>query len=175
MKRALLTGLLPLLAACAPPLPAPTPAAPFDRPTATHDVDHELDDLHDAAARSDLARYFAHYTPSAVFLGTDATERWDLTAFHAYADPRFAKGKGWVFHVVRRTVDFAPGGDVAWFDEDLRGDKLGPARGSGVLVRDHGRWLVAQYNLAVTVPNERFEAVRAAATGETPPPAPCAR
>ena len=34
-----------------------------------------LDDLNDAAARADEARYFALYTSDAVFLGTDAKER----------------------------------------------------------------------------------------------------
>jgi len=33
------------------------------------------------------------------------------------------------------------------------------------------RWRIAQYNLALTVPNERFTAVRAAIAGEPPPEA----
>jgi SnoaL-like domain len=158
----LLACLVPSVIACAAPPPAASPASPpFDHAAAERAVARELDDLHDAAARSDLARYFGHYAPGATFLGTDATEHWDLAAFHAYADPRFAQGKGWVFHAGRRTVSFSADGAVAWFEEDLRGEKLGPSRGSGVLVRDHERWLVSQYNLALTVPNERFTAVRA--------------
>ncbi len=102
----------------------------------------------------------AHYAPGAVFLGTDATEHWDVKALQAYAHPRFAEGKGWVIHSVCRTLDFSPDGSVAWFDEELHGDRLGPARGSGVLVHVGGRWLVAQYNLALTVPNDRFGEVR---------------
>ena len=121
----------------------------------------ELDDLHDAAAKSDEERYMAHYAPGAVFLGTDATEHWDMAALRAYAHPRFSAGAGWVMHPSTRAIDFAADGSVAWFDERLQADKLGPARGSGVLVRRGGRWLVAQYNLALTVPNERFADVRA--------------
>ena len=170
MKRALLALLLAVSSACAPVPPAVSPPPPVDGAAALREVARELDDLHDAAARSDLGRYFAHYAPGAVFLGTDATERWDLAAFHAYADPRFAKGKGWVMHAVRRAVELSPDGGVAWFDEDLLGEKLGPARGSGVLERTGGRWLVVQYNLALTVPNDRFEAVRAAASAPPPPP-----
>ncbi len=162
MKRVLLAPLLLLAAACTTPPPAVPPPPTLDRATAERDIGHELDDLHDAAAHADSARYFAHYTKDATFLGTDATERWDLAAFHAYADPRFSKGAGWVYHVVRRAVALSAGGDVAWFDEDLRGEKAGACRGSGVLVHADGRWRVAQYNLAVTVPNERFAAVRAA-------------
>ena len=51
-------------------------------------------------------------------------------------------------------------GDTAWFDEDLATDTLGPARGSGVMVLREGRWLLEQYVLSITVPNERFRDVR---------------
>jgi hypothetical protein len=170
MRHAILAFVFSLAAACAPAPPVVAPPPPVDRSAAEREVARELDDLHDAAARSDLARYFAHYAPGAVFLGTDATERWDLAAFHAYADPRFAQGKGWVFHVVRRGVEISQDGGVAWFDEDLTGEKLGPARGSGVLVREGERWRVAQYNLALTVPNDRFAAVRATLDAPPAPP-----
>jgi hypothetical protein len=75
-------------------------------------------------------------------------------------------------HAVRRDVVLEPGpvraGSVAWFDEDLETVNLGPARGSGVLVRDDLGWRIAQYNLAITVPNERFDAVRALLSANTP-------
>lgn len=123
-----------------------------------------LDDFHDAAASSDEARYFAHFTDEGVFLGTDATERWDVAAFRAYAHPHFEAGRGWVMRATRR--DVVVRGDVAWFDEDLETRNLGPARGSGVLERGaDGTWRVAQYNLTITVPNERFTEVRALLAG----------
>ena len=134
--------------------------APFDRTSAARAVAHALDDLHDAAAHADEPRYFAHFAPEGVFLGTDATERWDIPAFRAYAHERFARGTGWTYTVTRRAVTFSPDGQIAWFDEELRGEKAGPCRGSGVLVLRGGRYLVAQYNLALTVPNERFREVR---------------
>ena len=146
--------------ACAPP-PAPAASAPVDRTAAERDVARELDDFHDAAAHADEARYFAHFAPDGVFLGTDVTERWDLAAFRAYAHPHFAQGKGWTYHPLRRAVALSPDGAVAWFDEDLRGERVGPTRGCGVLVRLGGRWLIALYDLSVTIPNERFDAVRA--------------
>ena len=117
-----------------------------------------LDDFHDAAARADEERYFAHFSQDAAFLGTDATERWDVASFRTFAHPYFARGKAWAFHATRRAIVVR--GDAAWFDEDLATDTLGPARGSGVLVFRDGRWLVAQYVLSVTVPNDRFRAVR---------------
>lgn len=146
--------------------PAKQPVAADEPVAATHDAEaaiaHELDDFHDAAAKADEARYFAHLDASAVFLGTDATERWSVAEFRAYAHPHFANGKAWAFHATRRAIRIAPSGELAWFDEDLATQNLGPARGSGVLVQANGRWLIAQYNLTLTIPNERFPRVKAA-------------
>ena len=125
-----------------------------------------LDDFHDAAARADEARYFGHFAPGGVFLGTDATERWDATAFRAYAHPHFDKGKAWSFRGVHRRI--ALRGDIAWFEEDLETQNLGPARGSGVLVYSGGRWRIEQYVLSVTVPNEKFKAVKELLESERP-------
>ena len=121
-------------------------------------IDDALDDFHDAAARADEERYFAHFAPDGVFLGTDATERWNVAAFRAYAHPYFARGKAWSFRAVRRAVTLR--GELAWFDEDLETQNLGPARGSRVLSLRNGRWLVEQYVLSITVPNDRFREVR---------------
>jgi hypothetical protein len=125
---------------------------------AEESVAHALDDFHDAAAKADEDRYFAHFAPGGVFLGTDATERWEVPAFRAYAHPHFAKGKAWTFRAARRIVTVR--GDMAWFDEDLETQNLGPARGSGVLSLHDGKWLIDQYVLSITVPNGRFRAVR---------------
>jgi hypothetical protein len=121
-------------------------------------VARELDDFHDAAARADEGRYFGHFAPDGVFLGTDAAERWDVAAFRASAHPHFARGKAWTFRGVRRRISIR--GDLAWFEEDLETQNLGPARGSGVLARSGERWLLEQYVLSITVPNEKFKAVK---------------
>ena len=112
-----------------------------------------LDDFHLAAAQADEARYFAHFDEGAVFLGTDATERWTKAQFWAYAHPYFAKGKAWSFRATRRAITVSPDGKTAWFDEDLATPNLGPCRGSGVLLLKDGAWKIAQYNLAFTIPN----------------------
>jgi hypothetical protein len=155
--------------------PAPASAATaVDRAASSTAVAHELDDFHDAAAHADEARYFGHFTSDAVFLGTDATERWDLTAFRAFARPHFAKGKAWSFHAIRRAITVTDDGRFAYFDEDLATEKLGPARGSGVLVSRDGGWKIAQYNLTTVIPNERFDEVRALLdhpAAAPPPPA----
>jgi hypothetical protein len=118
-----------------------------------------LDRFHAAAAAADEATYFAQFADGGVFLGTDGAERWTVPELRAYAHPHFAGGKAWSFRSARRFVSVR--GDTAWFDEDLETDKLGPARGSGVLVRDGGGpWRIAQYNLSVPIPNARFGEVR---------------
>lgn len=135
------------------------------------DVARVIDGWHEAAARADEDAYFGALTEDAVFLCTDATERWQKTAFRAYAHHDSAKGKAWSFRSTRRAIAFDASGDLAWFDEDLDTPNLGPARGSGVLRRDAGAWKIVQYNLAVTVPNERFKEVRALLKpASTPPP-----
>jgi hypothetical protein len=116
-----------------------------------------LDDWHSAAAAADEARYFGHFARDAVFLGTDATERWTVEEFRRYAHPHFAKGKAWSFRSVSRHVSFSADGSVAWFDEMLDTPNLGPSRGSGVLVREGGQWRIAQYNLSVPIPNDLMD------------------
>ena len=73
----------------------------------------------------------------------------------------FARGKAWAFKSVRRAITVDRSGRIAWFDEDLATQSLGPARGSGVMVRAaDATWKIAQYNLAITVPNQRFVEVK---------------
>jgi uncharacterized protein (TIGR02246 family) len=119
-------------------------------------IDAVLDDWHQAAAAADEARYFGHFSPDAVFLGTDATERWTRDEFQKWAKPYFNKGKAWSFKAVKRQVAFSKDGGVAWFDETLDTPNLGPARGSGVLVFDGKAWKIAQYNLSIPIPNDVF-------------------
>ena len=139
-----------LLAACA--------HAPTERGDVRDAIGRELEDFHRAAAAADEERYFAHFAPDAIFLGTDPSERWDVPSFRAYAHPHFARGKAWSFRAVRRWI--AVRGDMAWFEEDLDTANLGTARGSGVLVRRGDRWLIEQYVLSIPIPNDRFREVR---------------
>ena len=113
-----------------------------------------LDSWHAAAAAADEEKYFSYFTPDAVFLGTDATERWTRDEFRKYAHPYFAKGKAWSFKAVSRHVSFAPDMRVAWFDETLETPNLGPSRGSGVAVATSSGWKIAQYNLSIPIPND---------------------
>jgi hypothetical protein len=110
--------------------------------------------LHDAASRADFARYFGIYAEDAIFLGTDATERWTVDEFKAYAKPSFDRGRGWTYLSTERHIYLSPDGSTAWFDEKLENANLGDTRGSGVLIRVGESWKVTQYNLAIPVPNE---------------------
>lgn len=127
---------------------------------ARSEITKVLDAWHLAAAKADEAAYFKHLSEDSIYLGTDATERWDKAAFQKFAHPHFAKGKAWNFVATRRDVIVAQDGKLAWFDEDLKTQGLGPARGSGVLRLDDGVWKIVHYNLTITVPNEKFAAVK---------------
>jgi len=113
-----------------------------------------LDDFHDAASKADGNRYFDHFAEGAIFLGTDAAERWSVEEFKAYANPYFSQGRGWTYVASERHVSVSAGGSTAWFDERLQNEKYGEVRGSGVLVFERERWRIAQYKLAFPVPNE---------------------
>jgi ketosteroid isomerase-like protein len=146
MMRTTLCLLSLLLAACAT---APVPPA-----NATKAIDSVLDDFHKAASEADEPRYFSHAAPDFVFLGTDATERWDLEGFRAFAHPYFSKGKGWTFTPRERHVSLSQSGDAAWFDEKLDSASYGDCRGSGALRRIGAEWKIAQYNLTIPIPND---------------------
>ena len=133
-----------------------TPAAPSGEAA----VAGVLDDWHAAAAAADETRYFGYFTPDAVFLGTDATERWTVGEFRRYAHPYFAKGKAWSFKAVERHLYLSPDRSVAWFDELLDTPNLGPARGSGVLLRVGGAWKIAHYDLSVPIPNALMKDIK---------------
>lgn len=126
---------------------------------ATGAVAAVLDGFHAAAAAADEERYFAALAPNAVFLGTDATERWTREEFRKFAHPYFAKGKAWTYKPTARWISFAPDRTVAWFDELLDSPHMGVCRGSGVLVRTAEGWKIEQYNLSLPIPNDLAEGV----------------
>lgn len=127
---------------------------------ATHaEVARALDSFHAAAAEADEDRYFGHFAPSGVFLGTDPTERWAVAEFRAWARPYFERGQAWTYHAIERHIDIAPGGECAWFDEVVRNAKYGDLRGTGVVLLLDGEWKIAQYNLTFQIPNDDAAAV----------------
>jgi ketosteroid isomerase-like protein len=121
-----------------------------------------LDDFHAAAAAADEERYFAHFAPDGVFLGTDATERWTVAEFREYAHPHFSEGRGWTYVPHDRYIALSESGTVAWIDEELTNEKYGELRGTGVLRKIDNEWKLAHYSLTFTIPNEKSADVVAA-------------
>jgi hypothetical protein len=155
--------------------PASGAAEGFAAPSVA--IEATIDAFHAAAAKADEKAYFDLLAPSGVFLGTDATERWDKAAFQAFAHPYFAKGAAWTFVPRDRHVSFSTDGRVAWFDELLDSASYGECRGSGVLEKIDGRWKVQQYNLSIPLPNDlakdvvaQIRAAKAAAAPKARPP-----
>lgn len=118
------------------------------------DVEAMLDDWHLAASEADVERYFGHLAPGAIFLGTDANERWSREEFYAYAEPHFSAGKGWSYRPLERHVYFDETVSVAWFDERLWNEKYGECRGTGVAMRFGTVWRIVHYSLTFPVPND---------------------
>lgn len=117
-------------------------------------VDLVLTSFHQAAADADGEVYFSLLAKDAIYMGTDATERWTVDEFRGFAEPYFAKGRGWTYTATERHIALAFGGQVAWFDEILWNETYGVCRGTGVLVIENGAWRIAQYHLTFPIPND---------------------
>jgi ketosteroid isomerase-like protein len=117
-----------------------------------------LDSFNVAAAQADFSKYFSYYTEDAIFMGTDATERWEKPAFMAWSKPFFDRGKAWNFTALQRQIYFDQTGNLAWFDELLK-TQMKICRGSGVVVRTPQGWKLKQYVLSMTLPNSLVDTV----------------
>jgi ketosteroid isomerase-like protein len=128
----------------------------IDFPPPERHLETALDSFHAAAARADGRAYFNLFAKDGVFIGTDASERWTVDQFKAYAEPYFSQGKGWVYtpREGARHITLNAAGDIAWFDELLDSASYGTSRGTGVLVREKGEWKIAQYALTFPIPND---------------------
>lgn len=118
---------------------------------ASTSVNTVLDKWHRAAANADFEAYFNLMSKDAVFIGTDATENWQVKEFKAYAKPHFDKGKAWSFTTIERNI-YQNNGSV-YFDE-LLDTQMGICRGSGVIKMENGAPRIAHYVLSIAVPNE---------------------
>ncbi|MFN0058227.1 MAG: nuclear transport factor 2 family protein [Planctomycetota bacterium] len=118
-----------------------------------------LDDFHHAAAHADAKRYFDHFAPNGVFLGTDAAEHWTVDQFRNWSAPYFARPSAWTYVPASRSVTIDEAAACAWFDELLDHASYGECRGSGTLVRAEGRWRIGLYHLSIPVPNDLARAV----------------
>ncbi|HUP64917.1 MAG TPA: nuclear transport factor 2 family protein [Thermoanaerobaculia bacterium] len=127
--------------------------------TDEQEIRRVLDALHDAASKAQLERYFALFAPEAVYIGTDATERWSLEEFRGFVTPYFTQGRGWTYEPTSRHVTLGPENRTAWFDEILENESYGTTRGTGVLVKIEDDWKIVQYHLTIPVPNDLAKSV----------------
>lgn len=135
-----------------------------DTASASIQIDHLLDTFHAAAARADFPVYFGCFADQAVFIGTDASEHWNKTAFMQWAKPYFDRKSTWSFTSVSRHIYFNEEGNTAWFDE-LLDTQMKICRGSGVLRRYDTGWKIEQYVLSMTIPNDLSNRVTALKSG----------
>ncbi len=117
-----------------------------------------LDSFNIYAGKADYNNYFKYYADDAIFIGTDATERWDKASFMAWSKPFFDRGKAWDFTSLKRDIYFDETGNLAWFDE-LLNTQMKICRGSGVLVKRGGDWKIKQYVLSMTIPNSVLDSI----------------
>ena len=117
-----------------------------------------IDDWHVAAAEADYDGYFSRMTNDAVFIGTDATENWQLMEFKEFSKPYFDRGKAWSFKAAERNIYIDEDGKLAWFDE-LLDTWMGICRGSGVAKLENEQWKILHYVLSATIPNDDMQQV----------------
>jgi ketosteroid isomerase-like protein len=135
-------------------------------------IDEVLSSFHAAASEANGDLYFSLFAEGAVFMGTDATERWSVDQFKAFAEPYFSEGRGWTYTKTERHIFVSAEGTTAWFDEVLWNEAYGTCRGTGVLMRTEDGWRISQYNLTIPIPNDltREFANRIKARAESPTP-----
>lgn len=131
----------------------PNKEVPVTETEIKQSVDSVLTQWHQAAAKADFDGYFSWMTSDAIFIGTDATENWNINEFMEFSRPYFDKGQAWSFTAVERHVYVSEDLQTVWFDE-LLDTWMKLCRGSGVMKKENGQWKIAHYVLSVTVPND---------------------
>jgi ketosteroid isomerase-like protein len=122
--------------------------------TLSQELDQLISNWHQAAAKAELEPYMDLLDEDAVFIGTEAGERWDKKSFEKFAKPYFDRKKAWSFTAVERHIHLSADQKWAWFDEVLN-TEMKLCRGSGVLVFNNGQWKIQQYVLSMLIPNEK--------------------
>jgi len=120
------------------------------------DINSLLDNWHLAATNADLEAYFSAFDNEAIYIGTDASERWTKSEFFNFCEPHFKKRKAWDFKAYDRKIYFSEDGKTAWFNE-LLDTWMGVCRASGVLTFKDNNWKISHYQLSVTVKNEKMD------------------
>lgn len=118
-----------------------------------------MDNWHHSAAIADENMFFGSMDSNAVYLGTDPGERWLKSEFMSWGMKYFQRDTAWAFIPYNRIWEFTDDYQYAWFDELLE-THMGTCRGSGILKRFGDGWKIKQYNLTLTLPNDRMKDYR---------------
>lgn len=117
----------------------------------------QLDVWHLAAAEANFEAYFNAVSADFIFLGTAPHERWDKVAFMHFSKPYFDAGKAWSFTSSNKKFKVLQKNKLVVFDEELDTWMKG-CRGSGIFVKEKGKWKLSYYNLTVLIENEKIDA-----------------
>jgi hypothetical protein len=133
----------------------------FAQSTAS-DKKQEIQDFvnnwHHDAAIADAEKYFGAMADGAIYLGTDATERWTKNEFQQWSKKYFESKNTWDFKTIDRNVYFSADNNTAWWDEKLD-TWMGVCAGAGVATRTKEGWKISHYQLAIMIPNEKVNSV----------------
>jgi len=127
--------------------------------SANDELNAVLDGFHQAAAEANYQRYFDLLAEDAVFLGTDASERWTKDAFKTFVKPYFSQGRGWLYVPTKRNLSTVNDSNIVFFDELLHSESYGQCRGSGLLIKENNQWKILQYNLSIPLPNHLAKSI----------------
>ena len=128
-------------------------------PSASFVVDSQqvnalLNRMHAAASKGDVENYLSCFVEDGVFVGTDASEYWNMQQLSEKVREHFRDGTGWTYVPFGRKYEIESAHGLGWFYERLKNEKYGEARGSGVVRFEEGKWRIVQYVLSFPVPNE---------------------
>ncbi len=122
------------------------------------DINARIDAWHHAAATADEDVFFGTMAKGGIYLGTDATEKWTRDELRAWSEKYFDRDVAWAFKPFNRSLYFSNDGSVAWWEEYLE-TRFGTCRGSGVVERIDGQWMIMHYDLNVPIPNNDIDDV----------------
>lgn len=122
-------------------------------------IDQLISKWHKDAANANLGGYTRLMDSSFVYVGTDASERWNKDEFSTFCKPYFDQNKTWDFKSIDRMINISADQNSAWFYEILQ-THMGTCRGSGILELKNKQWKLRQYVLSLAIPNEKMSEVK---------------
>ncbi len=128
-------------------------------------IDSLINVWHHAAAVADEKTFFGLMEETAIYIGTDATERWLRDELKEWSKEYFDRESAWHFTPLSRNIELDPSGQFAWFDE-LLDTWMGTCRSTGIVSQKDGDWKILYYHLSVTIANEKIDDFRALHTPE---------